>query len=170
MLKHKTLLGGTAGAAAVVAGAAALMAAGPSSAAWTAALAEHTVARVAGYHFTVHPGFSTRAVLRDANGGETELYRQTGVYNLPAGGTQGPARHQIRLDGGAAARDLGLTVNDPKHQVARITVELYGADHVPSRKSAVTQTLVVENGVGTCPPDCDGDGAGPGPGGNLPPR
>ncbi|HYH81704.1 MAG TPA: hypothetical protein VEX86_18000 [Longimicrobium sp.] len=29
-----------------------------------------------------------------------------------------------------------------------------GADHVPGRRSKVVETLVVENGVGTCPPDC----------------
>ncbi|HEU4559195.1 MAG TPA: hypothetical protein VFS20_15160 [Longimicrobium sp.] len=153
-----------AAAAATLAGAGALLAATGAPAAWTAPASEHRVSHAGGYQFTVHPAFSRRAIVRDADGSETELHRQSGVYNLPAGRASAPSQHQIRLDGGALARDLGITVNDPKHQVARITVELYGPDHVPGRSSPVVQTLVVENGVGTCPPDCDGHGP-PGSGG-----
>ena len=153
---------GTAAAAVTLAGAGALIAATRAPGTWTAAFSEHRVTNAAGYRFTVHPAFSSRAVLRGADGGETELYRQNAAYDLPAGHAESPARHQIRLDGGALARELGITVDDPKHQVARITVELYGADHVPGRSSPVVQTLVVENNTSTCPPDCDGP---PGSGG-----
>ena len=153
-MKRWTLLA----AAATLAGSAGLMAASARSGAWSAPLADHRVTRVAGYEFTVYPGFSHRAVLRDAAGRETELYRQTSVYYLPGGHTQPAAEHQIRLEGGPLARDLGLTVNDPKHQVARITVELYGPDHVPGHASPVTQTLVVENNPITCPDHCDNGG------------
>lgn len=152
-MKRIRLLG-IAAAAATLAGAGALLAADRSSAAWTPPLSEHRVTTAAGYRFTVHPAFSSRAVLRGANGEQTEMYRQTATYDLPDGRTAPPTRHEIRLDGGALARELGITVNDPKHQVARITVELYGPDHVPGRDSRVAQTLVVENAAVTCPWTC----------------
>ena len=166
MMKRSRRLG-TAAAAVTLAAAGALAAATGAPAPWTARASEHRVSGAGGYRFTVHPAFSSRAVLRDADGSETELHRQNGVLNLPAGRSAGPAQHQIRLDGGALARDLGLTVDDPKHQVARITVELYGADHVPGRGSPVVQTLTVENDAILCPPMCDGPH---GSGGGIPPR
>jgi hypothetical protein len=160
MIRSRRL--GTAAAVLTLAGAGALAAATRVPGPWTAAVSEHRVTTSAGYRFTVHPAFSSRAVLRGADGGETELYRQNAAYDIPAGRAESPPRHQIRLDGGALARDLGITVDDPKHQVARITVELYGADHVPGRSSAVVQTLVVENDAILCPPMCDGPPGGGG--------
>ncbi|HEU4559196.1 MAG TPA: hypothetical protein VFS20_15165 [Longimicrobium sp.] len=162
MIKRTTLAAAV--AFAVLAGAGALTAATGAHGLWYAALSEHRVTITAGYQFTVHPGFSSRAVLRGADGSETELHRQRAVYDLPVARSAGPERHTIRLDGGALARDLGITVDDPKHQVARVTVELYGPDHVPGRSSPVVQTLVVENDAMLCPPICDGEGS-PGGGG-----
>ncbi len=153
---------GTAAAVLTLAGAGALMAATRAPGLWTAASSEHRGTTAGGYRFTVHPAFSSRAVLRGTDGGETDSYRQNAVYDLPAGRAESPARHQIRLDGGALARDLGITVDDPKHLVARITVELYGAGHVPGRNSPVVQTLTMGNDAILCPPICDGP---PGSGG-----
>ncbi|HEU4559197.1 MAG TPA: hypothetical protein VFS20_15170 [Longimicrobium sp.] len=153
-MMRRTRRFGTAAAVITLAGAGALMAATRTPGPWTAAPSEHRVTNTAGYQFTVHPAFSSRAVLRNADGSETELHRQRAVHDLPAGRTAGPEQHTIRLDGGALARDLGITVDDPKHQVARVTVEFYGPDHVPGRASPVVQTLVVDNMSKTCPPDC----------------
>lgn len=161
MMKRSRRLG-TAAAVLTLAGAGVLAAATRVPGPWSAALPEHRVTTAAGYRFTVHPAFSSRAVLQGADGRETELYRQNAAYDLPAGRAASPARHQIRLDGGALARDLGITVDDPKHQVAKITVELYGADHVPGRSSPVVQTLTVENDAILCPPICDGPPGGGG--------
>lgn len=139
---------------AALGGAVAAYASDGKLAAWLAPEAENARTTTGGYGFSVHPAFSHRAELRDAAGRSIELYRQHDVFNLPAGRTAPPAQHVIRLDGGPDARDLGITVNDPKHQVARITVELYGPGHQPGTAGAVAQTLVVENDGKTCPPAC----------------
>ena len=118
-----------------------------------APMSEHVQASSAGYQVQVHPAFSSGVAVRNA-AGEVQVYRQQGTYNLPAGETTPPAQHVVRLQGGQFDRDLGLVVNDPKHQIARITVELYGPGHQPGRKDRVVETVVVENTADTCPPIC----------------
>ena len=123
-----------------------------------APLSEHVRTEAGGYELTVHPAFSSAVTVEGASG-TTELYRQRGTYHLPGGQTEPPAQHVVRLEGGEHARDLGLVVNDPKHQIARITVELYGAGHRPGNQDDTpVETVVVENNPSTCPYDCDGDG------------
>jgi hypothetical protein len=120
-----------------------------------APLAEHVQTRTAGYDVTVHPAFSSRITRLGADGASTELYRQQGTHNLPAGETAGPAQHVVKLQGGQFSRDIGFVVNDPRHQIARITVELYGPDHKPGMQgSPVVERVVVANTAATCPPYC----------------
>ena len=125
-----------------------------------APLAEHVQTRTAGYDVTVHPAFSSRITLLGTDGASTDLYRQQGTHNLPAGETAGPAQHVVKLQGGQFDRDVGFVVNDPKHQIARITVELYGPGHKPGMQgSPVVERVVVSNDAKTCPPLC-GTGTG----------
>ena len=119
-----------------------------------APLREHVTASVAGYRVQVHPGFSSGVWVRGA-AGETQLYRQRSGYRLSPNAPAGPDRHVVRLEGGAFDRDVGLVVNDPKHQIARITVEMYGPDHrVGQPGSAVVETFVIKDDIITCPPVC----------------
>jgi hypothetical protein len=114
---------------------------------------EHVTTSAAGYRVQVHPAFSSGISVR-TDAGRTQLFRQQATYTLPAGQTAAPAQHVVRLQGGAFDRDLGLVVNDPKHQIARITVEMYGPDHKPGQAGSTVETFVVENRAVTCPPDC----------------
>lgn len=117
---------------------------------------EHRTERRGGYEFTVHPGFSSGATVQVEGQPVQQLYRQQGVFNLPAGQTAPPTRHAVRLTGGEHARDVGLVVDDPKHQVARVIVELYDESHKPgfSGTGQVVERVVVENFSKTCPPYC----------------
>jgi hypothetical protein len=125
-----------------------------------APLAEHVRVGTAGYTVQVHPAFSS-GVQVEGPDGEIQLYRQQGTFDLPAGETTPPAQHVVRLQGGALDRDIGLVVSDPKHQIARITVELYGPEHRPGAKgSPVVERMVVDNNALTCPPYCDTGGGG----------
>jgi hypothetical protein len=130
---------------------------------WSAPESQNAVRNVEGYRVSVHPAFASRASVRQAGGGEVTLYRQQGVYDLPAGKTEAPAHHVVRLEGGRYARDLGLAIDDPKHQVARITVELYGPGHQPGRHDPAVETFVVLDDVITCPPVCSGPDPAPAP-------
>ena len=123
-----------------------------------APLAEHVRASTAGYTVQVHPAFSSGITVEGPNG-EVQLYRQQGTFDLPAGETTPPAQHVVRLQGGEFDRDIGLVVSDPKHQIARITVELYGPDHqVGAKNSPVVERVMVNNFALTCPPHCDTGG------------
>ncbi|HET7232082.1 MAG TPA: hypothetical protein VFJ16_18895 [Longimicrobium sp.] len=146
-------------------GAAAAYASSGRLAAWIAPEAENVRTEARGYQFSVHPAFSHHAELRDAAGRVTDLYTQKGVLNLRDGRTGGPEQHVIRLEGGQFGRDLSLAVRDPRHQVARITVELYGPDHQPGSHAPAVEMLVVENAPTVCPPVCGPHSGGGGGGG-----
>ncbi|HEY7767541.1 hypothetical protein [Longimicrobium sp.] len=153
-MKHIRIAGAV--AAVAVLGAASMAVAGnrtEGTREGVAPIGEHVQASNAGYQVQVHPAFSSGISIRNA-AGEIQLFRQQGTFNLPAGQTTPPSQHIVRLQGGEFDRDVGVVVNDPKHQIARIIVELYGPDHQPGRKSAVVETLVVENSQKTCPPYC----------------
>ena len=117
---------------------------------------EHWKVEKAGYAVSLYPGFASRAVL-ETLGGPVELYQQGGSYRLPAGAAGAARKHQIALQGGQYGRDLALSVLDPKHEIARIRVFLYGDGHVPGSgiPSDAVETLVVNNDAKTCPPDCE---------------
>ncbi|HEX2095233.1 MAG TPA: hypothetical protein VHG28_22745 [Longimicrobiaceae bacterium] len=118
---------------------------------------EHVTVSKDGYEVTFHPAFSSRCVVRSnsENGSETELYRQQEKH-LFKNGEKHPKQHTIRIRGGQHNRDLELVVNDPKHQIARITVELYADGHEPGWGSddEMVETFVVDNNSVSCPPNC----------------
>jgi hypothetical protein len=90
---------------------------------------ERTVSRD-GYEVTLHPAFASRCEVMRRDGEEHELYRQKGVHNHGVG-ERHPKRHLVRLKGGPDDRDLTLMVDDPKAQIARVTIELYDPSHEP---------------------------------------
>lgn len=118
---------------------------------------EHVTVNKDGYEVTLHPAFSSRCAVKGNgdNAAETELYKQQGKHVFKNGATH-PKRHTIKLKGGPHNRDLELVVNDPKHQVARITVEFYAEGHEPGwgTSEASVETFDAFNDSISCPPDC----------------
>jgi hypothetical protein len=104
--------------------------------------------RTGDFEISVDPSFASRAMVHGGGMGERELYRQEGVFRLPASALAPAAEHQIRFTGGPGARNLTVQVRDPKHHLARVEVEFYG----PSRNGG--ETGVVGNAATTCPPTC----------------
>jgi hypothetical protein len=155
-MRKTTLLAGVAALVALTSGATLFA----RSSGWSARESDNAVNTVGGYTLSVNPAFATHAYLQRAGESEVELFRQYRPL-LPEGRTEPPARHVVRLSGGASQRDAALTVDDPNHQIARITVEFYGPDR-HSVRGPVTEKLVI-NGVTaprisvdpvTCPPLC----------------
>lgn len=122
---------------------------------------EHKTVTKDGYVVTLHPAFSSGCSVRAAGDGAEEkvLYKQEGKHVFKTGQSH-PKKHVFRLKGGQHNRDLELEIRDPKHQVARITVEFYAEGHEPGWGSTSTSEPVeivsYENNGTTCPPDCDG--------------
>jgi hypothetical protein len=109
------------------------------------------------YEITVHPAFASRCTIGGTDGGaQRELYKQSGVHTLNGKGV--PEKHTIRLKGkNGSKRDITITLTDPSHNVARITVELYEESHNPLTAKVVTGTdtvFSVENYAKLCPPNC----------------
>lgn len=121
---------------------------------------EHKTVTKDGYEVTFHPAFSSRCAHK-AQGSETEteIYKQQGTHVFKAGQSH-PKKHVFKIKGGQHNRDLELEINDPKHQVARITVEFYAEGHEPgwgeARLSEPVEMFTLDNSVMTCPPYCDG--------------
>jgi hypothetical protein len=117
---------------------------------------EHWAVQRGGYHLTFYPGFASRAVVTAAGGPAVELYRQHGGFRLKGGAGRASGMHQVVLKGGPFARDLGLTVRDPGHAIARIEVELYGTGYVAGsgRAPAIVETVTLDNLAMLCPPNC----------------
>lgn len=108
------------------------------------------------YTLDVNPAFCSRATVKDKDGNETELYKQTGSYRTPDGKPGPPIQHMILFKGGPYNRDVVFSVLDPKQRVKRITVEFYGDGHTPggSGDDSTVETLNVDNDAHTCPPHC----------------
>lgn len=118
-----------------------------------APLAEHVRSSAGGYQVQVHPAFSSGITVR-TDAGDTQVYRQQGTYNLPGGAMEPPAQHVVRVQGGRFDRDVGLVVSDPKHQIARITVEMYDPTGQVGTERQVVERVVVDNYAKVCPPFC----------------
>lgn len=121
---------------------------------------EHKTVAKDGYEITFHPAFSSRCAIQ-SNGSDqaTELYKQEGKHVFKNGASH-PKKHVFKITGGQHNRDLELEIKDPKHHVARITVEFYADGHEPgwgdARLSQPVEIVTFDNNSGTCPPDCDG--------------
>lgn len=118
---------------------------------------DDTTVSKAGYELTFYPGFASRCAVRTADGAEVEMYRQEGTYRLPDGQTKPRDRYKIHLRGGARKQDVRFDVHDPEHRVKRITVELYGEDHVVGSgvETESAEMLTLDNDSMTCPPQCE---------------
>jgi hypothetical protein len=117
---------------------------------------EHWAVQRGGYHLTFYPGFASRAVITAVGGPPVELYRQRGGFRLESGATRASGMHQVALRDGPFARDLGLTVRDPGHSIARIEIDLYEAGYVAGsgRAPAIVETVTLDNLAKLCPPNC----------------
>lgn len=120
---------------------------------------EHWTVRRDGYALTFHPAFASRATVVPAGGGVVELYRQSAPYHLPSGVDGPAATHQIHLVGGPFERDLRVQVQDPRHEVARVRIELYGRSESDAGVafdggSGATEVVTIDNTAQFCPPEC----------------
>jgi hypothetical protein len=109
-----------------------------------------------GYEVTFHPAFASRCDVVRKDGKGVDLYRQQGAHHHETG-ERHPLRHQIRLKGGPDQRDFTLRVDDPKAQIAKITIELYDPSHEPGWGNGddSVETFSVTNDAYECPPFCD---------------
>jgi hypothetical protein len=116
---------------------------------------QRTVSRD-GYEVSFHPAFASKCDVERKDGRRVHLYSQEGVHHH-AEGERHPVRHEIRLKGGPDQRDLSLLVDDPKAQIAKITIELYDPSHQPGwgRGDEPVETFTVTNDSFECPPFCD---------------
>jgi hypothetical protein len=115
---------------------------------------ERTVSKD-GYEVTFHPAFASRCDVSRKDGTSVELYRQEGIHQHPQGGRH-PKRHRISLKGGRDGRDLSLSIDDPKAEIAKITIELYDPSHEAGwgRGDEPVETFTVMNDAFECPPYC----------------
>lgn len=108
-------------------------------------------------NFTVsfHPAFVSRAVVKHEDG-ESEVYKQTAPHHL--NGETHPKKHTIRIKGGKYERDVTLHVEDPKHAIKHIHLELYphrDEAHIGTNQLyAAAESVSFENTAVTCPPMC----------------
>jgi hypothetical protein len=109
------------------------------------------------YTVTFHPAFASRCVIKGEDG-EHEVYKQAKPHKFDKG-EKHPAKHTIRLQGGKFDRDVTLHVDDPKHAIKKIHVELYphrDPEHVgdSSKSYDAAETFTAFNDAETCPPIC----------------
>lgn len=109
------------------------------------------------YTVTLHPAWASRCVVQGEDG-ECEVYKQDKVHRFE-NGDKHPRKHKIRLEGGRYGRDITLDIDDPKHAIAAIHIELYGErDPMTVRTddaNRVVETFASFNNAETCPPYCD---------------
>jgi hypothetical protein len=116
----------------------------------------HTTAENNNYSVTFHPGFASRCSIKAADGTECEVYKQGAPHHL--NGQDHPKKHRIHLKGGQFDRDVTLEIDDPKHAIKHIHLEMYG-DRDPATigsgaDSPVVETFTASNDAQTCPPNC----------------
>ncbi|HEY7767537.1 hypothetical protein [Longimicrobium sp.] len=106
---------------------------------------------VAGYTSAFYPGF-VRNVTVQREGTSVDLYTQSGPFVLPAGAELPWDSSQFEFRGGPNARDFGLVINDPLHEIASIEVRLK-----PKGAALATgdeETVIIRDVVVLCPPNC----------------
>jgi hypothetical protein len=116
----------------------------------------HTTAEKNDYTVTFHPAFASRCSIKGADGSECEVYKQSSPHHL--NGQAHPKQHRIHLKGGRFGRDVTLEIDDPKHAIKHIHLELYG-DRDPASigtgvASPTMETFTADNTAETCPPNC----------------
>ena len=115
----------------------------------------HATAEKNNYTVTFHPAVASRCVVTGEDG-ECEVYKQSRPHHL--NGQPHPKKHKIRLKGGKYGRDVTLEIDDPKHAIKQIHLELYGdrdASELGTGVAAPTvETFTAFNTAQTCPPIC----------------
>ena len=115
----------------------------------------HRTATLNDYTVTFHPAFASRCVVKGEDG-ECEVYKQSRPHHL--NGASHPKKHKIRLKGGKYDRDVTLEIDDPKHAIKQIHLELYGnrdeADLGTGEAAPTAETFTAFNTAQTCPPNC----------------
>lgn len=108
------------------------------------------------YEVTLHPGFASECTVTTANAGSRTLYKQTEKYHC---GPEGhPTQHQIVVvEKNGDRRAITITIDDPKHALHGITLNLYerGRDPKVKKEYSSSDTITVLNSADTCPPYCD---------------
>jgi hypothetical protein len=107
-----------------------------------------------GYEITFHPAFASRCVVQCEGCDEVEVYKQDKPHKL--NGEKKPKKHEIAMKGGPNGRDLRISIDDPKHHIYKITLELHPADYDPDlgSESKSVETVTMFNTAQTCPPVC----------------
>ncbi|MFL5382126.1 MAG: hypothetical protein ACJ8GN_06395 [Longimicrobiaceae bacterium] len=115
----------------------------------------HTTAEKNNYSVTFHPAFASRCVV-SGDDGECEVYKQKAPHRL--NGQAHPKKHRIHLKGGRFDRDVTLEIDDPKHAIKQIHLELYGdrdeAEIGTATVAPTAETFTAFNTAQTCPPIC----------------
>jgi hypothetical protein len=115
----------------------------------------HATAEKNNYTVTFHPAFASRCVVTGEDG-ECEVYKQSTPYRL--NGESHPKKHRLHLKGGKYDRDLTLEIDDPKHAIKLIHVELYGDRSAAAvgtmADPPAAETFKAFNTAQTCPPNC----------------
>jgi hypothetical protein len=115
----------------------------------------HTQAEKNNYTVTFHPAFASRCVVTGEDG-ECEVYKQSAPHAL--NGQPHPKKHRIQLKGGKFDRDVTLEIDDPKHAIKQIHLELYGhrdeSEIGTGIVSPTMETFTADNTAETCPPNC----------------
>ena len=122
----------------------------------------HTTAEKNNYTVTFHPAFASSCVI-EGEDGKCEVYKQSKTHVFQ-NGDKHPKKHKIHLKGGKFDRDITIEVNDPKHAIKQIRLELYPqrdesqiGDASQSRLLQTAEVFTADNHANTCPPICTGD-------------
>jgi len=115
---------------------------------------DEIVTTCASYELTLHPGVVSRAEVDRRGSSPTTLYHQMEVHSVTMKGH--PKAWHVRLKGGPEGRDLDLYVGDPRHEVARITIELFseGYDPAVGDLGEISESVIIHTQAKTCPPFC----------------
>lgn len=109
------------------------------------------------YDVSFHPAFASSCVIENKDGEKHTLYKQD--RSKPVDCRNGhPKKHVIRLKGkNGSKRDITVTIDDPNHDLAGLTLSLYdeARDPTVAKSFDTTEMFTVENDAFTCPPHCE---------------
>ena len=108
------------------------------------------------YDVSFHPAFASSCVIEDRDGQKHTLYEQDRTRPVDVSNGH-PTRHVIRLKGkNGSTRDITVTIDDPNHDLAGLTLSLYdeARDPMLTTKFGTTESFTVMNDALTCPPYC----------------
>lgn len=119
-----------------------------------------TITSDATYDVTLHPAFASECTItRKSDSSVRQLYKQTERHHCKD--RKHPKRHVIKLKGkNGSNRDITITIDDPKHAIHSLRLELYDESRDPhyaeTYDPGTTETFSVSNLADTCPPNCGG--------------